>query len=71
MTSVTFNVPDISCEHCKHAISSALLPVEGINDVDVDIPGKEVRVTYDASLVGIERMETILAEEDYPIASIY
>jgi hypothetical protein len=32
MTSVTLNVPDISCEHCQHAITAALSPVEGIED---------------------------------------
>jgi copper chaperone len=70
MTSVTFNVPNISCEHCQHAITSALLPVEGIEGVHVDIPSKEVHVTYDATIVDTKRMESILAGEDYPVASI-
>ena len=70
MTSVTLNVPDISCEHCQHAITSALLPVDGIEDVRVDIPSKQVHVKYDATVVATERMESILADEDYPVASI-
>ena len=70
MTSVTFNVPDISCEHCQRAITSALLPVKGIATVRVDIPTKQVRVTYDPAVVGTEQMQTILADEDYPVASI-
>ena len=36
MTSVTFKVPDISCEHCQNAITSALLPVEGVANVRID-----------------------------------
>jgi copper chaperone CopZ len=70
MTSVTLNVPDISCEHCQRTITSALLPVAGIEDVRVDIPGKQVHVIYDAGVVGTERMESILADEDHPVASI-
>ena len=50
MISATFNVPGISCEHCKHAISLALLPVEGIKDVYVDIPGKQVHVSFGSPL---------------------
>jgi copper chaperone CopZ len=38
-------------------------------DVSVDIPAKQVRVTYDSTVVDIERVEAILAEEDYPVAS--
>ena len=68
MVSVTLNVPDISCEHCQHAISSALLPVEGIEDVRVDISSKQVHVVYNPASVGIEQMQTILADEDYPVA---
>jgi copper chaperone len=70
MTSATLNVPDISCEHCQHAITSALLPVASIADVRVDIPSKQVHVTYDARVVDTERMESILADEDYPVASL-
>lgn len=70
MTSVTFNVPDISCEHCQRAITSALSPLEGIEEVHVDIPTRHVRVAYDPIVVGTDRMQTILAEEDYPVASI-
>jgi len=70
MVSVTLSVPDISCEHCQRAITSALLPVEGIADVHVDIPSKQVHITYDATVVNTERMESILADEDYPVASV-
>ena len=70
MTSLTFNVPDISCEHCQHAITSALLQADGIQDVRVDIPTRRVHVGYDPALVDLERMQAILADEDYPVASI-
>ena len=69
MTSITLNVPDISCEHCERAITTALTPLTGVAEVSVDIPAKQVRLTYDASVVNIDRVEAILAEEDYPVAS--
>lgn len=69
MKSVVLNVPDISCEHCERAITGALTPVGGIQSVAVDIPAKQVRVSYDDAQVGIDQMKEILAEEEYPVES--
>ena len=69
MTHVKLNVPDISCEHCEHAITEALGPVRGILTVQVDLPRKEVDLDYDESVVSLDQVEQILAEEDYPVAS--
>ena len=68
--TVTLNVPDISCEHCERAVTQALTPVEGVQSVRVDIPSKQVRVEYDADTVGVDRMRDVLAQEDYPVASV-
>jgi len=70
MAETTLNVPDISCEHCEHTITSALSPVEGIRTVQVDIPAKQVRVNYDEAVVSVDRMKSILEEEDYPVESV-
>jgi copper chaperone CopZ len=70
MATTVLNVPDISCEHCERAITAALTPVPGVRTVNVDIPGKQVRVDYDAAQVSVERMQTVLQEEDYPVESV-
>ncbi len=70
MSSVTLNVPDISCEHCERAISGALSPVDGVRSVSVDIPAKQVKVEYDEAQVNLDKMKALLAEEDYPVESI-
>jgi copper chaperone len=69
MSTVTLNVPDISCEHCERTITNALSPVAGVQFVRVDIPGRKVQVEYDPAQVNVERMKAILQEEDYPVAS--
>lgn len=69
MAITILNVPDISCEHCEHAITTALTPVEGVRSVSVDIPAKQVRVQYDEAAIDVDRMKEILEEEDYPVAS--
>ena len=70
MTTTILTVPDISCEHCEHTITAALRPVTGVQTVAVDIPAKQVRVDYDETAVDVERMKTILADEDYPVSGV-
>ncbi len=70
MAASVLSVRGISCGHCERVITDALTPVAGVQRVIVDIPARQVRVEYDPSRVRIERMTTILAEEEYPVAAI-
>ena len=69
MATTTLSVPDISCEHCERTIKETLTPVDGVKSVNVDIPGKSVKVDYDESAVNIDKFKELLAEEEYPVAS--
>ena len=68
MAKTILSVPDISCGHCALTINKALRPIEGVSDVKISIPTKQVEVDYDENLVTIEQMAEILAEQDYPVA---
>lgn len=70
MATTVLTVPDISCEHCVRTVTNALTPVEGIKQVSVDIPSKQVSVEYDEARVDVDTMREVLAEEDYPVASV-
>ncbi len=70
MANAVLNVPDISCEHCERTITKALTPLEGVRDVRVDIPAKQVHVTYDERIVNTNRFKEILDEEEYPVESV-
>ena len=48
MSTCTYSVPAISCDHCKHAIEGAVSPVHGVASVTVDVAAKTVRVVGDA-----------------------
>lgn len=69
MATTTLSVPDISCEHCERTITEALTPLEGVRDVKVDIPAKQVSVDYDEGTVDVNKFKAVLQEEDYPVAS--
>ena len=70
MATSILKVPDISCEHCERTITNALTPISGVRTVNVDIPGKQVRVDYDEAQVSVNQMKDVLQEEDYPVESV-
>ena len=70
MESIVLTVPDISCEHCVRTVRETLTPLDGVNNVTVDLADKRVRVDYDEVRVGVEQMQAVLAEEEYPVASV-
>lgn len=42
--TITYSVPGMTCDHCKHAVSSELGAVAGVAGVEVDLDTKLVTV---------------------------
>jgi len=42
--TLTYTVPDMSCEHCRAAITEELTSTAGVESVDVDLKAKLVTV---------------------------
>jgi copper chaperone len=61
-------VPDISCEHCVHAINGALAVLPGVETINTDIPTKTVRLRYDPKQVSMEKIEAVLDDIGYTVA---
>ena len=40
----TWNVPDMSCQHCIDAITGEVTKVDGVSDVNIDLGAKTVAV---------------------------
>lgn len=59
------NVPSIQCNSCKKAITSALKETDGVNDVDVDVKGKTVKVTFDKSKTDLSKIEATIVSAGY------
>jgi copper chaperone len=47
MTTETLSVPDISCDHCRRTIETALGRLPGVRAATVDVAARRVEVTYD------------------------
>jgi copper chaperone len=68
MESTILVAPDISCEHCQHAIEGAVGKMEGVKQVKVDIPTKMVQVEYDPKLVTLAKIEAVMDDVGYTVA---
>lgn len=45
--TTTYLVPEMTCDHCTHAVSGALFAVPGVSSVEVDLGTKIVTVRGD------------------------
>lgn len=68
MATQTYDVPNISCQHCVRRITQALAAVPGVQAVRVDIPTRQVEVTYEGADT-LDRVRATLAEIGYPPAA--
>ncbi len=68
MKSVTYSVPNISCMHCVHTITTEVADLEGVKSVKADLPTRMVEVVYDEP-ANEEKIKALLAEIDYPVAA--
>lgn len=69
MQNTTLVAPDISCEHCQHAIENSIGKLAGVESVKVDIPTKTVNLKYDPRQVTLAKIEEVLDDIGYTIAS--
>lgn len=67
MKTVTYKIPNISCNHCVHTIKSEVSEMAGVKSVDADAMFKEATITFDAPATE-EQIKALLAEIDYPVA---
>jgi copper chaperone len=70
MSKVVLGVPEISCGHCAHAITTALAPQAGVKQIRVDIPTRKVHLEFDEHAITLDRVREILAKEDYAVAAV-
>jgi copper chaperone len=68
MNTVTYTIPNISCKHCVHTITTELTDLAGVTSVEGDLDSKQVTVTYDSPATQ-DLIVTALVEINYPPAT--
>lgn len=67
MTVRIYDVPGISCGHCKQSIEASVGAVPGVDLVEVDIDAKTVRVEGDAA---DEQIRDAIDEAGFDVAGM-
>jgi copper chaperone CopZ len=67
MTTRTYSVPTISCEHCKHAIEAEVNKLRDVIRAEVDVADKAILVEGDAS---DDAVRAAIEEAGYDVADV-
>jgi copper chaperone CopZ len=65
MTTVTYNIPNINCNHCVHTIKSEVSELAGVDSVDANLEQKKVTITFDPPATE-KALVDLLTEINYP-----
>ena len=68
MATVTYTIPNISCQHCVHTIKTELGELPGVQAVEADPQTKQARITFEAPATEAQ-IRALLAEINYPPAA--
>lgn len=68
MTTITYNVPGIHCEHCTHTIEMEVGELDGVKSVKAELNTKNVTINFDAP-ASEEKIKALLTEIEYPVAA--
>lgn len=65
MTTATYTVPAIHCEHCTHTIEMEVGELQGVQAVKADLNTKKVEIAFDTP-ADETKIKALLAEINYP-----
>lgn len=66
MTTATYQVTGMTCDHCVRAVTTELVLLEGVRSVDVDLAQGAVTVTSDGPL-DLEEVREAIDEAGYAL----
>lgn len=66
-TSVTYSIPNISCNHCVHTVTMEVSDLDGVQSVVADLEAKNATIVFDPPATE-SAIKELLAEINYPVA---
>jgi copper chaperone len=69
MTEKTFNVPDMSCGHCKAAIEDELKELPGVERANANVARGTVEVSYEEGKVATKDLKGAIEEAGYTVVA--
>ena len=68
MTTVTYQIPSISCKHCVHTIQTEIGELEGVKSVQANADNKTAVISFESPVTEEKLIETLKAI-NYPPAN--
>ena len=68
MTTVTYSIPNIHCEHCVHTVKTEVSDLAGVRSVEADANTRQATIVFEAPATETS-IKQLLAEINYPAAS--
>ena len=68
MKTVTYQIPNISCNHCVHTIKTEVGELDGVKSVEASQETKMAVITFDSPVTEAQIVET-LRSINYPPAN--
>jgi copper chaperone CopZ len=65
MQTVTYSIPNISCNHCVHTIKTEVSDLEGVKVVEANPQTKQATISFESPATE-EKIITLLKEINYP-----
>lgn len=66
-TTVLYNIPNISCNHCVHTVTMEVSDLEGVQSVVADVETQQATIVFEPPATEVE-IKGLLAEINYPVA---
>jgi copper chaperone len=66
MSSKTFEVPNISCNHCVMTIKNEVSDLEGVTKVDINRDSRQVTVEWTEPPASWDKIKSLLEQINYP-----
>jgi len=67
MATETIQVEGMSCDHCKHAVETALTELDGVSTADVSLEAGNVKVDFDDDKVTMPQMKDAIEDQGYDV----
>ena len=66
-TTVTYSIPNISCNHCVHTITMEVSDIEGVKSVGAEVETQKATISFDPPATETA-IKDLLAGINYPVA---
>lgn len=69
MTTTTYDVTGMTCQHCVHAVTTEVNTIEGVRDVSVDVAAGTVTVSS-AGPLSVDAVRAAIDEAGYELTGL-